>query len=137
MKVHPVVHRRAHRLRRHAREMWDSKGGGFYGFVATVTFFGLETVNLVGDVAALPHVQLGIGGVVGWFVGNLVQGLMTALWSTIWPVAWISRLGVGVKLVALLAGAYVVYRLIRPLVSRLLREPEGTEPVEPDQAPTE
>jgi hypothetical protein len=122
-----VARHGAHRLRRHARELWESRGGGFYGFVATVTFLCLEAVNLVGDVSALPHLQLGLGGLISWLVQNFVQGLMTALWAAIWPVAWISRLGVGVTSGILFAASYGVYRLIRPTVTRWLREPGEAE----------
>jgi hypothetical protein len=112
------------RFRRHALEVWESRGGGYYGFVAAVTFLGLEAVNLFGDVAGLPHLRLGLGGLIGWLVQNVVQGLMTALWAAIWPVAWISHLGVGLASGALLVGSYGVYRVIHPRVGRWLREGE-------------
>ena len=127
MSLHPIVGRGAHRLRRHAREVWESRGGGFYGFVAMVTFLCLEAMNLVGDLAALRTLQLSIGSLIGWLVQNFVQGLMAALWAAIWPVAWISRVGVGAKLGVLLAASYGIYRLVRPTVARWLREPEEAE----------
>lgn len=120
--MHPIVRRAAHKLRRHALEVWESRGGGFYGFAAMITFLWLEAVNLVGDVAGLSQVQLGLGGLISWFVQNAVQGLLTMLWAAIWPVAWINHLGVGVTSMVLLAGAYAVYRAIHPMVARLLRE---------------
>ena len=49
------------------------------------------------------------------------------LWAAIWPVAWINHLGVGARSLVLLAAAYVVYRAIHPMVSRLLREEEEGE----------
>ncbi|MCG6989911.1 MAG: hypothetical protein LJF06_17260 [Gemmatimonadetes bacterium] len=127
MSLHPIVRRGAHRLRHHARGVWESRGGGFYGFVAMVTFLCLEGMNLVGDLAALRTLQLSIGGLISWLVQNVVQGLLTALWAAIWPVAWISRVGVGVKLGVLLAASYGIYRLIRPTVTRWLREPGELE----------
>lgn len=114
-----------HRLRRHALELWESRGGGYYGFVATITFLWLEAVNLFGDVAALPRLQLDIGGLISWLVQNLVQGLLTAMWAAIWPVAWISHLGVGLTSGVLLGGSYGVYRVVHPWVSRWLREEEA------------
>jgi hypothetical protein len=116
-----VARHATHRFRRHALALWESRGGAYYGFVATITFLYLEAVNLFGDVAALPHQQFGLGGLISWFVQNLVQGLLTALWAAIWPVGWISRLGVGVKFGMLLAATYGVYRVIHPWVSRWLR----------------
>jgi hypothetical protein len=117
-----VARHASRRFRRHALVLRESRGGAYYGFVATITFLYLEAVNLFGDVAALPHQQLGLGGLISWFVQNLVQGLLTALWAAIWPVAWISRLGVGLMSGLLLAGSYGAYRVIRPWVTRWLRE---------------
>lgn len=125
--MNEIARQAGHRLRRHAREVWQSRGGGFYGFAAMLTFLYLEAVNLIGDVASLRHVQLGLGGIISWFVQNAVQALLTALWSIIWPVAWIRRFGVGLLSIALLVGAYGVYRLIRPAVLRWLREPGEEE----------
>ncbi len=118
-----LVRRAGHRVRHEALEVWESRGGGFYGFAAMVTFLGLEAVNLVGDVASLATVQPNVGGLISWLVQNLVQGAMTALWAAIWPLTWINHLGVGVTSGALLAGAYVTYRVIHPTVARLLKEP--------------
>jgi len=120
--MHPIVRRAAHKLRRHALEVWESRGGGFYGFVAMITFLWLEAVNLVGDVAGLSQVGLDVGGLISWFVQTTVQGLLTVLWAAIWPVAWINHLGVGLTSLMLLAAAYVAYKAIHPMVSRLLRE---------------
>ena len=117
-----VARHATHRFRRHALELWESRGGGYYGFVATITFLYLEGVNLFGDVAALPRLQLNIGGLISWLVQNLVQGVLTAMWAAIWPVAWISHLGVGLTSCVLLAGSYGVYRVVHPWVSRWLRE---------------
>jgi hypothetical protein len=57
-------------------------------------------------------------------VQNFVQALMNVVKAAIWPVEWIGRFGVSLLSLALLAGAYGVYRLIRPGVLRLLREEE-------------
>lgn len=122
--VHPLVRRAGHRLRHHALEVWTSRGGGFYGFAAMVTFLWLEGVNVVGDIASLGSLEPNLGAVIGWFVQNTVQGLLTALWAAIWPAAWISHLGVGVTSGLLFAGSYVAYRAVRPSVTRLLSEPE-------------
>lgn len=116
-----------HRFRSHARELWKSRGGGYYGFVATITFLWLESVNLFGDVAALSHIQVGLDGLIGWLVQNVVQGLTTALWAAIWPVAWISHLGVGLESGVLLAASYGVFRAIRPAVTRWLEREEEEE----------
>ncbi len=110
-------------LRRHARQVWESRGGGFYGFVAMLTFLYLESLNLLGDVAALPHFRPTIGGVIGWVVQNMVAALLNFLWSVVWPVAWINRFGVNAMSAAFLVGCYATYRLIRPSILRLLQEP--------------
>ena len=121
--MNETVRHGGHRLRRHARQVWESRGGGFYGFGAMVTFLYLEAVNLLGDVAALPRFQLSAGGVIHWFVQNGVAALLNFLWSVIWPVEWISRFGVNLTSGALLVGSYATYRLIRPSMLRLLQEP--------------
>jgi hypothetical protein len=121
--MHPIVKHGGHRFRRHVRELWASRGGGFYGFVATLTFVYLEAVDLVGDVFALRHAQLSLGGVISWFVQNAVDAFLNVLWSAIWPVKWLGLFGVGLTSGALLAGSYVTYRALRPTVLRLLREP--------------
>jgi hypothetical protein len=123
--MHPIVQQAAHKLRRHALEVWESRGGGFYGFVAMITFLWLEGVNLFGDVSGLGQMRLDVGGLISWLVQNAIQGLLTALWAAIWPVAWINHLGVGATSLALLAAAYLGYKAIHPMVSRLLREEEG------------
>ena len=121
--MNDLIRHGGHRLRRHARQVWESRGGGFYGFVAMLTFLYLEAVNLLGDVAALPHFRPTIGGVISWLVQNMVAALLNFLWSVIWPVAWISRFGVNLTSAALLVGCYTTYRLIRPSILRLLQEP--------------
>ncbi len=126
--MHTLLRQGGHRFRRHARRIWQSRGGGFYGFVATLTFLYLETVSLLPDVSAVRGVQLNVGGivggVVGWFVQNLVTGVINAVSSVLWPLEWIKRFGVNLTSAALLLGSYHVYLVIRPGVLRLLREPD-------------
>ncbi len=122
--MHTIVRKAGHRYRRHARHLWESRGGGFYGFVGTLTFLYLEATALVGDVTGLPNFQVSLSGVIGWWVQNLVTGILNVVWASIWPVAWIQRFGVNLTSAALLGGCYVGFLLIRPAVTRLLREPE-------------
>lgn len=121
--MNTIVRHGTHRLRRHVRQVWASRGGGFYGFVATLTFLYLEARSLLGDVSSLPRMQINLGGLIGWFVQNLVAGVMNVVRASIWPVEWIQRFGVGLTLAALVVGAYIVFQLIQPTVLRLLQEP--------------
>ncbi len=125
--MHTLVRQGGHRFRRHVRRLWQSRGGGFYGFVATLTFLYLEARSLVPDLSAVRHVQMNVGGLVGgvisWFVNNLVTGILNAVWSALWPVEWIQRFGVSLTSATLLLGAYLLFLLVRPAVLRLLREP--------------
>ncbi len=127
--MHKLVRQGGHRFRRHVRRLWQSRGGGFYGFVATLTFLYLEVKSLLPDAATVRSVaQLNVGGIVGgvvsWFVNNLVTGIMNAVWSALWPVEWLNRFGVSLTSAALLLGAYLLFLLVRPAVLRLLREPD-------------
>ncbi len=122
--MHVIVRHGTHHLRRHVREVWQRRGAGFYGFAGTLMFLYLETMSLVGDVTGLPSIQLSVSGIVGWFVQNLVTGILNIVWASIWPVAWIQRFGVNLASAALLVGAYLVFLLIRPVVLRLLRDPD-------------
>lgn len=127
-----LFHHGKNRFRRHAREVWQSRGGGFYGFVATLTFLYLETVDLAGDIASLPgFLKLDVGWVVGWFVNNAIDAVKNLVWSAIWPVEWIGRFGVNLYSVALLGACYGIYRLIRPWVLRLLEDPVADPPPGP------
>ncbi|MEJ2187644.1 MAG: hypothetical protein P8Z36_17285 [Gemmatimonadota bacterium] len=118
------------RFRRHARQVWTSRGGGFYGFVATLTFLYVEAVDLVGDIASLPRfAALDVGWIIGWFVNNAIQAVWNLIWSAIWPWEWIQRFGVNVVSALLLVACYGLYRLLRPTVLRLLQDPEaGPQP---------
>jgi hypothetical protein len=125
------------RLRRHVREVWESRGGGFYGFVAMLTFLYLEAVDLAGDISSLPgFLKLDVGWVIGWFVNNAIDAVRNLVWSVIWPVEWIGRFGVSLFSLALLGACYGVYRLIRPWVLRLLEDPvtdSSSQPARPVQ----
>ncbi len=118
-----IVRQGAHWFRRHVRQVWQSRGGGFYGFVATLTFLYLEGMNLVGDVTGLRNLDVSLGGIINFFVQNFIQGITAVVWASVWPVAWIQRFGVGFVSGALLVGCYFTFRLIQPLVLRLLQEP--------------
>lgn len=121
--MHPIVRQGGHRFRRHVRRVWASRGGGFYGFVATLTFLYLEAMSLVGDVTSVGSMQIGLGGVIGFVVQNLVTGILNVVWASIWPVEWIKRFGVSLTSAALLVFSYFVFQLIQPTVLRLLQEP--------------
>lgn len=123
-----LVHLAAARFRRHVRELWRSRGGGFYGFVAVLTFLYLEVVDLAGDLAGIRLRSIDLGWAIGFLVDNFVDALMNLVRSVIWPAAWIQRFGVGALSGALLAGAYIAYRLIRPTVIRLLEEDTDQPP---------
>ncbi len=127
-----LVRHGGHRLRRHARDVWKSRGGGFYGFVAMVTFLYIETVDLAGDIASLPgFLKLDVGWVINWFVNNTIQAVRNLIWSVLWPVEWIGRFGVTLFSLALLAACYGTYRLIRPWVLRVLEGPDADSPSGP------
>ncbi len=121
-----IVRQGAHWLRRHVRRVWQSRGGGFYGFVGTLTFLYLEATSVIGDLTALRGLDLSPGWVVNFLVQNFVQGFVNVVWASVWPVAWIQRFGLGVKSGALLVGCYFTFQLIRPMVLRLLQDPDET-----------
>lgn len=120
-----AVRSAAHRFQRHFREVWESRGGGFYGFVAALTFAYLEVVDLAGDLVGVGDARVDLGWVIGFLVNNLIDAVMNLVWAAIWPLEWIQRFGIGLTSGALLVGAYGVYRLIRPTVLRLLQEPDA------------
>lgn len=114
-------------LRRHVREVWESRGGGFYGFVAALTFLYLEATDLAGDIVSLGGItSLGLGTVIGFVINNLVEAVMFTVYAAIWPVQWISRFGFSLLSGGLLVGAYAVYRVIHPTVLGWLQEPDDT-----------
>lgn len=113
-----------HRFRRHFREAWESRGGGFYGFVAALTFAYLEVIDLAGDLAGIGGARVDVGWVIGFLVNNLIDAVMNLVRAALWPLEWVQRFGIGLTSALLLTGAYGVYRLIRPTVLRLLEDPE-------------
>lgn len=102
------------------RQLWGSRGGGYYGMVAALTFVYLEAVDLVGDVAGFHGVSLNLGTLISWFVGAVVDAFVNGIGAALWPIHWLGEFGLGLKLLALLGGSYVTYRLVRPAVLRLL-----------------
>jgi len=110
----------SNRSRRYLLASWRSRGGGFYGFVALLTFLYIEGLDLAGDVAGLAGVQLNLGFIISWLVGNLVDAALNGIRAAIWPLEWISRFGISLRSAVLLAASYGAYRLIRPTVVRLL-----------------
>ncbi|HSJ16161.1 MAG TPA: hypothetical protein VK939_17275 [Longimicrobiales bacterium] len=125
---HELRSHATNRFRRHLRNVWASRGGGFYGFVAMLTFVYLEGIDLAGDFAALPaSFEPELGFVIGWIVGNFVDAIVNGVRAAIWPVSWIRHFGVGILSGVLLAGCYGAYRLLRPTVLRLLTLP-GEDP---------
>lgn len=115
----------ANRTRRRMLRVWESRGGGFYGFVALLTFVYLEVVDIAGDLADLPHRGIGVGTVTSFVIGNLVDALVNGLRAAIWPISWVGTFGIGLKSVVLLGGAYVAYRAVRPVALRVLRPTDG------------
>lgn len=104
------------------RKAWESRGGGFYGFVGALTFVYLEAVDLAGDLAGIADVRVDVGWVIGFVVSNLIEAVMNLVWAALWPLEWIQRFGLTGTSLLLLAGAYIAYRLIRPTVLRLLED---------------
>ena len=113
------------KVRRTLRKVWASRGGGYYGLVAAITFVYLEAIDLVGDLAGLLRSwPIGLGSIISFFVGNLVDAVLIAVSAALWPFKWLGAFGVGPTLIALLGATYVTYRLTRPAILRLLRPDE-------------
>ena len=113
------------KVRRTLRKVWASRGGGYYGLVAAITFVWLEAVDLAGDIAGLLHSwPIGIGTIISFIVGNLVDAVLIAVSAALWPFKWLGAFGVGPTLLALLGATYVTYRLTRPLILRLIQADE-------------
>ncbi len=125
------------KFRHHLRELWESRGGGFYGFVAALTFLYLEAADLIGDLAGVGRAQwLDLGWWIGWVVSNLVEAALNGVWAALWPLTWVQHFGLGLLSVGLFAGSYVTYRAIRPTVLRLLRDPDEEARLEPAAGPS-
>jgi hypothetical protein len=131
MTQHPV---RA-RVRRYLRKLWATRGGGFYGFVATLMFVYLEVVDITGDLAAVGGLRADLGWLISFIVGNMIDAIMNTVRAAIWPATWLQHFGVGLLSAALFGVTYVGYRGIRPGVLRLLREPGEEEIAELTPAP--
>jgi hypothetical protein len=110
-------------LRRYVRKLWKRRGGGFYGFVATLMFLYLEVVDIAGDILDLGGARPTIGWVVHFLVSNLVTIIINTIHAALWPITWIRQFGVGLTSAALIGGAYLAYVAVRPQVMRLLQEP--------------
>lgn len=114
--------------RRHLLKIWESRGGGFYGFVFLITFVYLEVIDLAGDIAALPRARLDLGFLISWFAANLRDAITNLVHAAIWPASWIQRFGVGILSGALLLACYGTYRLIHPTVRRWLTPVDSESP---------
>lgn len=114
-------HRGANVVRRKLLAIWESHGGGFYGFVAALTFLYLEAIDISGDIAGLPGTGLDLGSLLGFVIGNMVDAFVNAIHAALWPVSWIDHFGVGLLSGGLLAGSYAVFNVIRPGVVRMLQ----------------
>jgi hypothetical protein len=125
----PLRAHAADRIRRHLMKLWQTRGGGFYGFVTLLTFLYLEGADLAGDLGALPHTfEPNAGWALSWVIGNFVDAIVNGVMSAIWPVHWIGQFGVGLISGGLLGVSYVTYRLIHPTVLRLLSAPDDITP---------
>ena len=109
-----------HYFRQRLLRLWQSRGGGYYGLVAALTFLYLETVGIAADFAGLGQFSISLGWVISFLVGSFVDAILNGVWAALWPLKWVGLFGVGPKLLVLLGGSYVVYRVTRPAVLRLL-----------------
>jgi hypothetical protein len=110
-------------LRRYVRRLWQKRGGGFYGFCATLMFLYLEVIDIAGDILDLGGARPTLGWIIHFVVSNLVTLLVNTIHAAIWPFTWIRQFGVGLMSAALLGLAYAAYRAVRPQVLRMLQEP--------------
>jgi len=122
------------KVRRTLRKVWASRGGGYYGLVAAITFVWLETVDLVGDIAGLVRDwPIGLGSIISFIVGNLVDAVLIGISAALWPFKWLSAFGIGPTLLAMLGATYVAYRLTRAVILRLL-QPDADELLDESEA---
>ncbi|HSJ23240.1 MAG TPA: hypothetical protein VK929_01065 [Longimicrobiales bacterium] len=123
-------------FKRYVRRLWQSRGGGFYGFVATLMFLYLEILDIAGDVVDLGGGRLSLGWIISFVVSNMVELLMNTIRAALWPITWLQQFGVGLVSAGLLGAAYIGYLGVRPQVMRWLGDdpaPAGgrdTVPVE-------
>jgi hypothetical protein len=108
------------RFRRYVRKLWEKRGGGFYGFVATLMFLYLEVIDIAGDILDLGGVRPTLGWILSFVISNMVTVLVNTVRAAVWPITWISQFGVGLVSAALMGGAYAAYRAVRPSVMRWL-----------------
>jgi hypothetical protein len=118
--MHELLNTGGAGLRRRFRNLWASRGGGYYGLVAALTFLYLEAVDLAGDLGGIGDISINLGWLISFFVNAMVDAFLNGFLAAIWPVHWIGHFGVGIELAAFLAGSYVAYRLVRPGILRLL-----------------
>ena len=133
-------------FRRYLLGLWESRGGGFYGFVAAATFLYMEAVSLLGEFARIGRLEwFDLGWWIRWVISNLVEAALNSVWAALWPLTWVKHfgvgprwsslmLGVGLLLAGYLGAAYVIYDFIRPTVVFWLREPDEEE-LPPGAAP--
>ena len=108
-------------LRRRLRALWASRGGGYYGIVATLTFLYLEGRALGGGSGVIRGLRtLYLGGFLGFLIGSLVDAVTNAIKAALWPLVWIAELGIGLRLILLIVGSMLVYRLLRPAILHIL-----------------
>jgi hypothetical protein len=113
------------KVRRTLRKVWASRGGGYYGLVAAVTFVHLEAVDLAGDIAGIVRSwPISVGSIISFVVGNLLDAVLIGFSAALWPIKWLSAFGVGPTLLAMLGATWVAYRLTRPAILRLLQADE-------------
>lgn len=116
--IHPAT---VETLRRRLRALWASRGGGYYGIVATLTFLYLEGRALGGGGGVIRGFRtLYLGGIPGFIIGSIVDAVVNAIKAALWPLAWIAGLGIGLRLILLLIGSMLVYRLLRPAILHIL-----------------
>lgn len=114
-------------IRRYVRKLWESRGGGFYGFVATLMFIYLEIIDIAGDLIAMGGARINLGWFISFVVSNLVDVVMNTVRAAIWPATWIGQFGVGITSGVLIGVVYVGYLAVRPSVLRMLREPDEAQ----------
>jgi hypothetical protein len=113
--------------RRYVRKLWEKRGGGFYGFVATLMFLYLEVLDIAGDIVDMAGTSFGLGWLISFVVSNIITIIMNTVRAALWPMTWLSKFGVGVMSAALLGAAYVAYLMVRPWVMQMLQEPGDAE----------